>query len=288
MQEDKQKKYLRKIVKAALKEDIGRCDITTDSIVTVNERALGIIFPKEEGILCGIDIAQMVFEEFDDQIDFQKKLNDGDAFGPGMTIATIIGPAHACLKGERTALNFLQHLSGIATLTKKFVDATQGKVRILDTRKTLPGLRTIEKYAVRTGGGQNHRFGLYDMVLIKDNHIEIAGGISQAVYAVRNKIKRAFIEVEIRTLDELREAMSLKVNRLMLDNMNLNQIKQAVQMVRQGSADIEIEVSGGINLSNIEEFAACGVDFISVGALTHSARAVDIALNLKTLGQCEP
>ena len=229
----------------------------------------------------------MVFEEIDEHIDFQKKMHDGDAFSAGMTIATITGSAHACLKGERTALNFLQHLSGIASLTKRFVSATAGHVKILDTRKTLPGLRIIEKYAVRVGGGYNHRFGLYDMVLIKDNHIEIAGSITNAVNAVREKKKRTFIEVEVRTFDELQETLGLKVNRVMLDNMTLHQIQRCVEIVRKSTTNVEIEISGGINLSTIEEFANCGADFISVGALTHSARAIDIALKLKMLGECE-
>jgi nicotinate-nucleotide pyrophosphorylase (carboxylating) len=239
---------------------------------------LGILFPREDGILCGIDLAHMVFEEIDERIDFQKKMHDGDAFSAGMTIATITGPARACLTGERTALNFLQHLSGIASLTKRFVDASGGCVKILDTRKTLPGLRIIEKYAVRVGGGHNHRSGLYDMVLIKDNHIEIAGSITNAVNAVREKKKRKFIEVEVRTFDELQEVLGLKVNRVMLDNMTLHQIQHCVEIVRKSSTNLEIEISGGVNLSNIEEFANCGADFISVGALTHSARAIDIAL----------
>ncbi len=272
----------------ALKEDIGRGDITTDSIVGKDERTLGIIFPRQEGILCGIEIAQMVFKEIDEAIDFQIKMHDGSRFAPGMTIATIIGSASACLKGERTALNFLQHLSGIATLTKKFVDATKGSITILDTRKTAPGLRVVEKYAVRTGGGQNHRFGLYDMVLIKDNHIEIAGSITKAVSQVRKFKKRRFIEVEVKTFDELKEALSLKVNRVMLDNMNMHQIKQAVEIARQTDRRIEIEVSGGVNVHNISDFVECGVDFISIGVLTHSAAAIDIAMKLKLLGQCEP
>lgn len=212
-------------------------------------------------------------------------MSDGDPFSPGMTIATITGSAKSCLKGERTALNFLQHLSGIATITRRFVDTAQGNVKILDTRKTLPGLRILEKYAVRIGGGVNHRFGLYDMVLIKNNHIEIAGSITKAVSAVRQKKKRAFIEVEVKTFEELQEAVGLKVNRIMLDNMNIGQLRRAVQIVHEAKHKIEIEVSGGVNLSNIEEFAVCGVDFISIGALTHSARAIDIALQLKTLGK---
>ncbi len=268
----------------ALKEDLGRGDVTTDAIIESNQRCLGLIFPREDGILCGIDIAVMVFEEIDPSLEFQRILKDGDRFSPGMTIATLNGSAHACLKGERTALNFLQHLSGIATLTGKFVDAAGGRVRILDTRKTTPGLRRLEKYAVRVGGGENHRFGLYDLVLIKDNHIEIAGGITPAVNSIRDKKKRAFIEVEVRTLDELKEAIGLKINRVMLDNMNIEQIVSAVQIVRASGKALEIEISGGVNLSNIEDFANSGIDFVSVGALTHSAKAIDIALKIKPLG----
>jgi len=271
-------------VRRALKEDIGRGDITTDPIVTDDTRSLGIIFPKQDGVLCGVEIARMVFTELDERIDFQIKLEDGSPFSPGMTIATIIGPAGACLKGERTALNFLQHLSGIATLTKRFVDAAKGCIKVLDTRKTLPGLRIMEKYAVRMGGGYNHRFGLYDRVLIKDNHIEIAGGITAAVQKIRKKRKKVFIEVEVKTFAELKEAIALRVNRIMLDNMNVNQIKEAVRMVRSQAENMEIEVSGGIDLNNISNFIECGVDFVSVGALTHSARAIDIAMKLKPLG----
>ncbi|HEC78804.1 MAG TPA: carboxylating nicotinate-nucleotide diphosphorylase [candidate division WOR-3 bacterium] len=283
-QKDKEKREFLKIVRRALKEDIGRGDITTDPIVTDDTRSLGIIFPKQDGVLCGVEIARMVFTELDERIDFQIKLEDGSPFSPGMTIATIIGPAGACLKGERTALNFLQHLSGIATLTKRFVDAAKGCIKVLDTRKTLPGLRIMEKYAVRMGGGYNHRFGLYDRVLIKDNHIEIAGGITAAVQKIRKKRKKVFIEVEVKTFAELKEAIALRVNRIMLDNMNVNQIKEAVRMVRSQAENMEIEVSGGIDLNNISNFIECGVDFVSVGALTHSARAIDIAMKLKPLG----
>jgi nicotinate-nucleotide pyrophosphorylase (carboxylating) len=282
---DKRTEQFRKIVKAALREDIGRGDITTNAVVTDEDRALGILFAKEDGILCGIDIAQMVFELLDENVDFQKQLTDGSALSPGVTIAIIIGKASTCLKGERTALNFLQHLSGIATLTKQFTDATHGNIKILDTRKTLPGLRIMEKYAVRVGGGFNHRFGLYDMVMIKDNHIQIAGSITEAATRVRRKKKRAFIEVEVQTLEELKEAIRLKVSRIMLDNMNKSQIIQAVDLVRQTGKGIELEISGGINLDNIDQFTDSGADFISVGALTHSARALDIALKMKPLAQ---
>lgn len=277
---------IRKIVKNALKEDLGKGDITTDSIVPSNIQTLGIIFPKEDGVLCGINIAKLVFEEVDKEIKFEPKMEDGAEFGPGMTIATVIGPAGSCLKAERTALNFLQRLSGIATLTRKFVRLIGDRIKIMDTRKTTPGLRVIEKYAVRTGGGYNHRFGLYDMVLIKDNHIEIAGSITNAVNAVReNSVKkRIFIEVEVKTLDELREAIELKVDRVMLDNMHLEQIDQAIKLVRASNHKIEIEVSGGVNLDNIVNYAELDIDCISIGALTHSAPAIDIALKMKPIG----
>ncbi len=277
-----------RIIKNALKEDIGRGDITTDPIVDEQQQALGIIFAKQDGILCGVTIARMVFAVLDERIDFQCKMPDGASFSPGMTIATLIGSAALCLKGERTALNFLQHLSGIATFTRNFVDVTEGRLKILDTRKTSPGLRVMEKYAVRTGGGHNHRFGLYDMVLIKDNHIEIAGSITDAVRAARKKRKRAFVEVEVKTFEELNEALSVKVNRIMLDNMTPDQLSKAVEIVRASEGDTEIEASGGIDLYNIAAYKDCGVDFISIGALTHSAPAIDIAMKLKPLGQCEP
>jgi nicotinate-nucleotide pyrophosphorylase (carboxylating) len=257
--------------------------MTTDAVVPENDRALGVIFSKGDGILCGVDIAQMVFKQLEPAIDFQKQLDDGSALSPGITIAIIIGKASACLKGERTALNFLQHLSGIATLTRKFVDATKGNIKVLDTRKTAPGLRIMEKYAVRVGGGFNHRFGLYDMVMIKDNHIQIAGSITQAVNRVRERKRKVFIEVEVKTLAELKEAIAAKVNRIMLDNMGRNLIAQAVDMIHATTQGIEIEVSGGVNLDNIGGVAESGADFASIGALTHSAKALDIALKMKPL-----
>jgi nicotinate-nucleotide pyrophosphorylase (carboxylating) len=272
------------IVKRALREDIGRGDITTDAIISETDRALGVIFAKEEGVLCGVDIAQCVFEQIDETIDFQNQLNDGSHLSPGVTIAILIGKASTCLKGERTALNFLQHLSGIATATRQFVDAAKGNVKILDTRKTTPGIRIMQKYAVRVGGGSNHRFGLYDMVMIKDNHIQLAGNISEAVKRVRNRKRKQFIEVEVQTIEELKEAIGLEVNRIMLDNMRGSQITKAVDLVHRSSFDIEIEISGGVELQNIDELAEYGADFVSIGALTHSARAIDIALKMKPLG----
>jgi nicotinate-nucleotide pyrophosphorylase (carboxylating) len=283
-QTDKETKQFLTIVRRALREDIGRGDITTNAIVSDTDRALGIIFAKEEGILCGVDIAQTVFEQIDNTIDFQKQLDDGSRLSPGVTIAILIGKASTCLSGERTALNFLQHLSGIASLTRQFVDRTQGAIKILDTRKTTPGLRIMQKYAVRIGGGSNHRFGLYDMVMIKDNHIQLAGSISESVKRMRGKKRKQFIEVEVQTLVELQEAIDSKVDRIMLDNMRAAQIRKAVDLIRSAAPDTEIELSGGVDLQNITEIAASGADFVSVGALTHSARALDIALKMKPLG----
>jgi len=289
MADKKLKNKFRQVVRLALKEDLGRGDITTDNVVRDEERTLGIIFPKQNGVLCGVELARMVFAELDPRIVFEALMKDGDEFTIGAAIATVIGPAAACLKGERTALNFLQHLSGIATLTRQFVRAVENRIKILDTRKTTPGLRFIEKYAVRTGGGYNHRFGLYDMVLIKDNHIQIAGGITNAVQAVR-KARRSFIEVEVKTKDELQEALALKVNRIMLDNMNLEQLRQAVDFIRHKDRPkrrVEIEVSGGVDLGNVRHYAELDIDFVSVGSLTHSVPAVDIALKMKPLSPGE-
>jgi nicotinate-nucleotide pyrophosphorylase (carboxylating) len=283
-QVDKEARQFQTIIKKALREDIGRGDITTDAIISDTDRALGIIFAREEGVLCGVDIAQTVFEQIDNTIDFQKQLNDGSQLSPGVTIAILIGKAATCLTGERTALNFLQHLSGIATVTRQFVDRVKGTIKILDTRKTTPGLRLMQKYAVRVGGGLNHRFGLYDMVMIKDNHIQLAGSISEAVKRVRSKKRKQFIEVEVQTIAELKEAIDSKVDRIMLDNMRAAQITKAVDLIRRSAPDTEIELSGGIDFQSIGEIAASGADFVSVGALTHSAKALDIALKMKPLG----
>ena len=286
-QRDKQRKQFLRIVKSALREDIGRGDITTDAIVSEDDRALGIIFAKEDGVLCGVDIAEMVFTHLDQDIDFQKQLEDGSALSPGVTIAIVIGKASTCLKGERTALNFLQRLSGIATMTRQFVDATKGNIKLLDTRKTAPGLRVMEKYAVRVGGGINHRLGLYDMIMIKDNHIQIAGSITEAVNRVRKRKRKSFIEVEVKTMSELREAIEAGVDRIMLDNMSQNLIVQAVQLIHNTGRGTQIELSGGIALDNIRDVAESGADYVSVGALTHSAKALDIALKMKPLAPRE-
>jgi len=273
---------LSAIVKRALKEDIGRGDVTTNSVIPKDSKGKAVIVAKEEGVLAGIDVVCEVFKMLDPEIKFNKLLNDGDKFKNGMKLLEIYGLLRAILTGERTALNFLTHLSGIATLTSRFVEKVKGtKAKILDTRKTIPGLRELAKYAVKVGGGENHRFGLYDAVLIKDNHIAVAGGIREAVERVRKSylVSRSpsFIEVEVENLAQLREALSCDVDRIMLDNMNVEDIKKAVE-ITNGRA--ELEVSGGVNLDNVREIAETGVDYISVGSVTHSAKSIDMSLEL--------
>ncbi|MEO0091742.1 MAG: carboxylating nicotinate-nucleotide diphosphorylase [candidate division WOR-3 bacterium] len=271
---------ISQIIAQALKEDIGTGDVTTNLIVDKDQVANAEIIAKSKGILAGCDIVRMVFKYLDPQIKIRFNLKDGEQFYAGQIIAQITGKAHALLSGERTALNFLCRLSGIASLTRKFVDVISGtKAKILDTRKTTPLLRNLEKYAVRIGGGYNHRMGLYDMILIKDNHIKVAGGIAQAIKkAQKNNKKNLPIEVETKNLKEVREALALKVPIIMLDNMNLKQIAQAVKLTK-GKA--KLEVSGGVNLKNVRKIAKTGVDYISVGSLTHSAPIVDMSIEFK-------
>jgi len=228
-----------------------------------------------------LKIAKLVFKTLDKKIKFSSSLRDGNILYPGEVIATLQGEARYLLMGERTALNFLQRLSGIATLTRRFVDRCQNtKVKILDTRKTTPGLRLLEKYAVRVGGGRNHRMGLYDMILIKDNHIAMAGGIDEAIRRAKKSRKKVGLEVEVKNLKELREALGLKVKRIMLDNMGVREVKKAVELAK---GTTKLEVSGGINLRNVRKYAETGVDYISIGALTHSARALDISMEIENL-----
>jgi len=268
-----------KIIEQALLEDIGTGDITSESIIPLNLKAKGIIKTSEEGVVAGLDIACLVFKKLDSEICFQSKMKDGNKILPEEILAEITGPARIILKGERVALNFLQRLSGIATITSKFCQEVKDlPVRIVDTRKTTPGLRILEKYAVRMGGGHNHRFGLYDAVLIKDNHIAVAGGIKSAVNSVRKQISHTVkIEVEVENLSQLQEALEMKVDIIMLDNMNLDTIKEAVKMVK-GTA--LIEASGGITLEKVRKIAQTGVDLISIGALTHSVKSLDINMEI--------
>lgn len=271
-----------KIIREALREDIGRGDITSEAIIPVKKSARAIILAKEDGVIAGLDIARGVFRQVDGEIKVAFKVRDGEKAKKGKIIAMVSGPARGILTAERTALNFLQHLSGIATLTNKFVARVKGqgsRAKILDTRKTVPGMRTLEKYAVKMGGGVNHRFGLYDAILIKDNHIKIAGGVKKAVEGVRRRYKAMkAVEVEAKKISEVKETIEAGADRVLLDNMTVGTMKEAVKLCKK--ARMKTEASGGINLNNVAAVAKTDVDYISVGALTHSARALDISLKI--------
>jgi len=263
----------------ALKEDIGKGDITTDAIIPAGKTISARIISVSPGVICGLDVAGLVFDSVDRRLKFTKKAKDGDKVKAGRVIAAVIGPAKGILTAERTALNFIQRLSGIATLTRKYADRLKGqRTMLLDTRKTTPGLRALEKYAVKTGGGNNHRIGLFDEVLIKDNHISVVGSISRSVELAKRRYGR--VEVEAKTLSQVSEAMASGATRIMLDNMSIHQMRRAVRLIRSGNRRIEIEASGRVTLKNIADIAKTGVDFISVGALTHSAPALDINLKV--------
>jgi nicotinate-nucleotide pyrophosphorylase (carboxylating) len=273
---------LEPLIDIAIKEDIGKGDITTNLCLTQKPIVEAQIVANESGIIAGLNIAELVFKKISKKVKFEKKIEDGRKVKKGDVIASIKGDAQTILSSERIALNFLQHLSGIATLTSKFVEVVKPyKAKIYDTRKTIPGLRAIEKYAVKIGGGNNHRFGLYDGILIKDNHIRIAGGITQALKQIQqNLTPRMKVEVETKNLDEVKEAVELNVDIIMLDNMSLELIHEAVKIIRESNKDILIEASGKINLDNVTQIAATGVDMISIGALTHSAKALDLSLKI--------
>lgn len=270
---------LNSIVKAALKEDVGDGDITSQLVIEKNGQAQARIIAKKAGVIAGLPVAKAVFSAIDSGLKFIPKIKDSSEVDAGDLIAEISGKTRSLLTAERTVLNFLQHLSGIATLTRKFVAAVVGtKAKILDTRKTTPGLRILEKYAVRVGGGYNHRFGLSDMILIKDNHITAAGSITEAVRrAKRTQRRKLKIEVEAKSLDDVREALASGVKLIMLDNMSIDEMRQAVTLAK-GKA--KLEASGGINLNNAREVAETGVDFISIGAITHSAPSLDLSMEI--------
>lgn len=265
------------LINLALEEDLPAGDITTEAIVPPDLSANAVFLAKEDGVLAGIEVAAKVFQKVDSAISFKKIKDDGQEFKKGEILAEVKGRAASLLKAERTALNFLQRLSGIATLTRAFVQEVSGtKVVILDTRKTTPGWRHLEKYAVRMGGGQNHRQNLSEMMLIKDNHIRIAGGIIPALKRAKAKIASGIkIEVEATSLDEVREALAGGADMIMLDNMSLDQIRAAVELV---AGRVPLEVSGKVNLQTVRHLALTGVDYISVGALTHSFKSADISL----------
>ncbi len=272
--------YIDKKIKEALREDINYIDITSDYLIPQSQRSKARLIAKEKGILCGLDIALRVFELLDATFEFKTSAKDGDQINPGDTIAEIQGPTLALLKGERTALNFIQHLSGIATTTRAAAKAVEGiRATIADTRKTLPGLRAMQKYAVMVGGGKNHRFNLSDCAMIKDNHIDACGSISKAVETLRDKLGHtAKIEVETRTLSEVEEAVDSGADIIMLDNMDLDTMRRAVEIA---SGRALLEASGGVSLDNIRAIAETGVDIISMGALTHSVKALDISLKIE-------
>ena len=266
------------LIKRCLVEDIGTGDVTTNAIVSKDDKSSAVIESKEEGIVAGLFVAKRVFEILSPHIEFKALVEEGSKVKPKANIAEVRGDTRAILMGERLALNFLQRLSGIATKTFNLVQLiAMYPARIIDTRKTTPGLRMLEKYAVRVGGGHNHRFGLYDAVLIKDNHIKAAGSILEAVNRVRRYNHLMKIEVEVKDLEQLEEALSANVDIIMLDNMDIDLMKEAVSIV---SGKALIEASGGISEENVLAVAKTGVDLISVGGLTHSARALDMSLNI--------
>ncbi|HOF00972.1 MAG TPA: carboxylating nicotinate-nucleotide diphosphorylase [Spirochaetota bacterium] len=265
------------LIKRALKEDLDKLgDVTTDSIFTEKESVTFKLLAKDDGILCGAEVFTEVFKIIDKKTDVKFYFKDGDALKKGDIVARVKGDIKTALKGERTSLNFISHLSGISSKTNAFVKEAGGFVKILDTRKTIPGLRNLQKYAVKTGGGENHRIGLYDMVLIKDNHIDAAGGVSKAVEKVRARWKNRFkIEVETRNFDEIKEALSCKVDRIMLDNMSIDNMKEAVKIIDKKS---EIEISGNMTLEKIKAIREIGIDYISFGELTHTVKVFDFSL----------
>lgn len=272
-----------RIIDVALEEDRGSDDWTTRWTVHARTRARAEITAKSSGILAGVAPALAVYSRLDPRVEADAHVADGETLEPGLLVASLRGPARTLLTGERVALNILQHLSGVATLTRAFVDAVEGTgVRILDTRKTMPGMRGMAKAAVRTGGGTNHRFGLHDLVMIKDNHLAIADGIADAVGRVREQNNRRLkVQVEVRTLDELDAVLELGVDRILLDNMDNEQLREAVQRTRRRRAPHPVlEASGNVTLETVRSIAETGVDEISVGALTHSAPAVDFSLRV--------
>ena len=272
--------FLNQLIDMALAEDIGAGDITTDYLVPCDSHGQGIIVAKEDLVLAGLDIAKMVFQRLDPKINIQSAYEDGAEIACGETVLSLEGRLRALLTAERPALNFLQHLSGIATQVRTYVKALKNsRVKLVDTRKTTPGWRVLEKYAVRMGGAHNHRMGLFDGVLIKDNHIAACGGIQQAVAEVRKHISH-FIKIEVEVSDRagILDALKSKADVIMLDNMDIAHIREAVSMIHNRAI---VEVSGGVTLKHLTALARTGVDLISVGAMTHSARAVDLSMRIQ-------
>ncbi len=265
------------IIENALREDIGSGDVTTGTLFPDTLKTVARLICKSSGVIAGLPVAERVFHHLDKAIRWQARSEEGAWVTEGQELAVISGSARAILSGERVALNFLQRLSGIASLTAQFVNRVQDlSVKILDTRKTTPGLRLLEKYAVAVGGGTNHRFGLYDGIMIKDNHIKLAGGIAAALQAIESAKSTGLpVEVETSTLEEVRSALEYGADIIMLDNMSVTEMRQAVQLI---AGKAKVEASGGVTLETVREIALTGVDYISIGALTHSVSAMDIGL----------
>jgi nicotinate-nucleotide pyrophosphorylase (carboxylating) len=289
------------IVRYALSEDVGTGDITTLNAVPSGVRARAVIVARAPGTVAGLDVARLTFREADAQLKWKPRLQDGDAVEPGVALAQITGDIGGVLKAERTALNFLSHLSGVATLTRRFVERVRGTgAIILDTRKTTPGLRFLEKYAVKCGGGDNHRLALWDMYLVKDNHIRAAGGVTAAVDRIaRTRQPDLLLEVEVESMDQLGEALRPEVDRILVDNRTPDEVRRAVEEVDRWCAQHpsesprrrpearrwpEVEVSGGVTLDSARGYAETGVDYLSVGALTHSAPALNLSLEIEEVG----
>ena len=270
------------LIKISLEEDIGPGDITTENLIDKDLKGIGEIVAKEPIVIAGLDVARQVFEQLDSDISFKPNFKDGDFIEKGNIVLEVEGKLRALLMGERTALNFLQRLSGIATHVRSYVEKLGNKnVRLVDTRKTTPGLRVLEKYAVSIGGAHNHRMGLYDGVLIKDNHIAVCGGIKKAIERIKDKLSHLVkIEVEVSDLDEVKEAIEAGADVIMLDNMDIDHIKEAIDFIKRKAV---VEISGGITIDRLNQLADTGVDIISAGALTHSARSVDISMRIRSI-----
>ncbi|MCK8817313.1 carboxylating nicotinate-nucleotide diphosphorylase [Natroniella sulfidigena] len=274
------KRNILKIIKNALTEDIGRGDITTEALIGEDKEGVGQIIAKDCGVIAGLDVASWVYKELDSDLKFEALVADGERVEPGQVIAKISGFVGPILTGERVALNFLQRMSGIATKTAKYQEQVADyDLKIVDTRKTTPGLRVLEKYAVKVGGGANHRFGLYDAVMIKDNHIQAAGSIKKAVTQIKENLSHTTkIEVEVENLTEVEEALAEDVDIIMLDNMSFELMEEAVELI---AGKAIVEASGGITIDDLVNVAETGVDIISLGTLTHTIKSLDISLDLK-------
>ena len=270
--------HYREIVRRALAEDLGWGDVTTEATVDPELRARGIVVAKCECVIAGLEVAAEVFRQLDPAAVITVTMPDGTRTTPGDIVAEVLGTAVAMLTAERTALNFLQRMSGIATLTRRFVDAAAGRITILDTRKTTPTLRALEKYAVRAGGGTNHRNGLDDAIMIKDNHIRLAGGVTAAMTRMRGARDDMPIEIEAQSMDQVDQAIAAKANIIMLDNMTTDEMREAVRRI---AGRAKVEISGGVTLDRIPELASTGADYVSVGALTHSAPSADLSFELE-------